>query len=281
MKKNKKLGSVNWFFAFGLWLAVLGSSKAQTSVNQHDPLTDKVTFSGVVSLDRLDNIYLIDQKNNLHRYDTSGKLVTTFSPSVTGHIALVEAWSTAKILLFYDDQQTLTFLDRFLAPISAVRLSDQVDGIIKMTSLASDNKIWAFNESKFNLYKIDLQFPEATRTIPLDLVLPKQQYDIRFLREYQNKVFLLDKLSGVYVFDDLGNYQKRLPFTGLTYIGFRGDELYYFANNQVHFFHLYTLQERTIDLPSALNSSTFKQVLVGESKFYLISDSGIQVLPFK
>ncbi|MDQ3292591.1 MAG: hypothetical protein M3Q05_14990 [Bacteroidota bacterium] len=250
-------------------------------MNQRDPVTDKISFTGVVSLDRLDNIYLTDQKNNLHKYDPSGKFISTFSPPITGHIASLEAWNTAKILLFYDDQQTITFLDRFLAPISSVRLSDQVDGIIKAASFASDNKIWAFNESNFSLYKIDLQFPEATRSIPLDLVLPKQQYDIRFLREYQNKVFLLDKLSGVYVFDNLGNFQKRLPFTGLNNIGFRGDELYFLANNQIHFFHLYTLQERTVDLPSTSDNSSIKQVLAGETKLYLISDIGINVLPLK
>ncbi|MDQ4141022.1 MAG: hypothetical protein M3142_10910 [Bacteroidota bacterium] len=267
-------------FSFFL-LMIAGIGKAQTNVNQRDAVSDKVVFTGVVSLDRLDNIYLTDQKNNLHKYDASGKFISTFSPPVTGHIALLEAWNTAKILLFYDDQQTITFLDRFLAPISSVRLSDQVDGIIKAASLALDNKVWAFNESNFSLHKIDFQFPEASRTIPLDLVLPKQQYDIRFLREYQNKLFLVDKLSGIYVFDNLGNYQKRLPFTGLTYVGFRGDELYYLTNNQVNFFHLYTLQERTIDLPISQNTNNYKQVLAGESNLYLISEKEIQILPLK
>ncbi|QMU27746.1 hypothetical protein [Adhaeribacter radiodurans] len=281
MKRKKNLRVYKGLISLGLWLALVGSSKAQIIVNQRNPIIDKVSFSGVVSIDRQDNIYLTDQKNNLHKYDASGKFISTFSPPVLGHIASLEAWNTAKIFLFYDDQQSITFLDRFLAPFSTVRLGDQVDGIIKAASLASDNKIWAFNESNFSLHKIDLQFPEATRTIPLDLILPKQQYDFRFLREYQNKVFLLDKLSGIYVFDNLGTYQKRLPFSGLNYVGFRGDELYYLANNQVHFFHLYTLQERTVDLPTSQNTTTIKQVILGDANMYVINDSALTILPLK
>ena len=280
--KSSRLLSVFCFRIGGwlLWYFFANNSIAQTSLSQ--PLVaGKTEFTGVVSLDRLNNIYLTDRKNNLHQFDATGKLTATYSSPTTGHLALVEAWNSAKILLFYDDQQKLVLLDRFLAPIATTRLSDYVDGLVKMASFSSDGKVWAFNESSFSLHKIDLQFPEASRTIPLDLMLNKNQYDIRFLREYQNQVFLIDKNSGIYVFDNLGNYQKKLPFTNLTYVGFRGDELYYLNNNKVHFFHLYTLRERTVDLPDSLSLVPAQQVLIGETSMYLISATDLRAWPIK
>lgn len=262
-----------------LWLLVLlfsGSCTAQVIPGQP---TGPTEFTEAVAIDRLNNIYLADRRNNLHKFDDTGKLVATYSPPATGHIALIDAWSASKILLFYDDQQKAVFLDRFLTPIGTIRLSDYVDGLIKAASFSSDNKLWAFNESNFSLHKIDLSFPETSRTVPLDLLLNKQQYDIRFIREYQNKVYLLDKASGIYVFDNMGNYQKKLPFSDLFYIGFRGDELYYLAEGKLHFFHLYTLKERTLDLPPALPAHAYRQALVGETNLYLISATGLKVVP--
>ncbi|WP_115375040.1 hypothetical protein [Adhaeribacter pallidiroseus] len=279
--KNKRISVIPGVFWIIILLMASSTCLAQTSLNPSDPVTNKVLFTEVVSQDRLNNIYLTDRQNNLHKYDGAGKLIATFSPPVTGRISMLEAWNPAKILLFYDDQQKIAFLDRFLAPISTINLRDYVDGLVKTATISQDNKIWAFNESNFSLYKIDLQFPEATRTIPLDLVFPKQAYDIRSLREYQNNLYLLDKLSGIYVFDNLGNYQKRLPFTGLSYMGFRNDELYYWQNNKIHLFNLYTLQEKTLDLPASVDTTTIKQVVIGEEQIFLISTSEIKVLPLK
>lgn len=264
-----------------LCLLLSNNSFSQSILNQTSPEAVKTPFTEVASIDRLNNIYLTDRKNNLHKFDPTGKLVTTFSPPGAGHIALVDAWNTAKILLFYDDQQTITFLDRFLAPIATTRLSDFVDGLVKTASFSGDNRIWAFNESNFSLHKIDVQYPESSRIIPLDLLLNKQQYDIRFVREYQNNVYLVDRLSGIYVFDNLGNYQKKLPYTGLSYINFRGDELYYLNKGKIHYFHLYTLQERITDLAFLGALGTYRQVLIGETNLYLISEKGLEVKPIK
>lgn len=273
--KNIKLPAV----LIGLGIFLLAVLLSQNAYSQTNPVANTALLTEVVSMDRLGNVYVADRKNNLRKYDATGKLVTTFSPPGTGHIALIEAWNPAKILLFYDDQQKIIFLDRFLTPVATTRLSDYVDGLIKTASFSTDNKIWAFNESNFSLHKLDLQYPEASRAVPLDLMLNKQQYDIRLVREYQNNVYLVDRLSGIYVFDNLGNYQKKLPFTGLTYVGFQGDELYYLSGGKIHFFHLYTLQQRTMELASVGANGSYLQALIGDSVIYLISESGLEVKP--
>ena len=95
------------------------------------------------------------------------------------------------------------------------------------------------------------------------------------MRQYQNNTYLVDHTTGVYVFDNLGNYQKKLPFTGLSTVGFRGDELYFLENGAIRFFHLYKQTERRMSLPAG--AGAVRQVLVGETHAYVFSAAGVAV----
>lgn len=228
---------------------------------------------GASSLDRRGNLYVTDAQNNLHQYAPDGQPLNTYSPPLPGHTAQVEAWNTAKILVFYDDRQQVIVLDRFLAPITEVTLMDHLDGVARAVTLAPDDRYWLLNESDLTLRQFDAAQKRFTLTTPLDLLVGRTRPDFRFLREYQNNLYLLDRTTGVYVFDNLGNYRKKLPITGLSYIGFRGDELYYLAAGQVHFFHLYQLTERILPVPAPET----RQVLVGERYAYCLTPQGVQV----
>ncbi|MDU0371831.1 hypothetical protein ACFPAF_15620 [Hymenobacter endophyticus] len=235
--------------------------------------TVKLARPGAASLDRRGNVYVTDAQNNLHQYSPDGQALNTYSPTLPGHTMQVEAWNTAKVLVFYDDRQQVVLLDRFLAPISELNLSDYLDGQARVATLAPDDRYWLLNESDLTLRQLDVAQKRFTITTPLDLLIGRTRPDFRFLREYQNNLYLVDYNGGVYVFDNLGNYRKKLPFRGASVVGFRGDELYYTAADGLHFFHLYNLTERLVTLPAA--GAT--QVLVGEQYAYLLLPEGVQV----
>ena len=266
---------INMVLALLLVLVNFTGAAAQSFHLEQSVTIDK---PGVISLDRLSNIYITDRKNNLYKFDPAGQAMQTFSPPATGHVASIEAWNMAKILLFYDDRQQITLLDRFLTPITTARLSDFTDGIIRAATLATDDRIWLLNESDLTLSKIDIQYPDAVLKTPLNQILPKSPSDFRFMREYQNNLYILDRLSGIYIFDNMGTYKKMLPLSGLSYIGFKGEELYYVKENQLHFLNLYTQQTRTLNLPAG---QTYLQALVGDNLFYFFTASGFDIFSLK
>ena len=233
-----------------------------------------VNKPGAISSDRLNNIYFSDQKNNISQVSADGNLVRTYSPPTQAHVALLEAWNLVQIFAFYDDRQQITILDRFLTPLTATRLSDLTDGNIRLATFASDDQIWLLNESDFTLAKVDIQHPEGKTRTQLNQILPNSRTDFRFMREYQNNLYLIDRTTGIYIFDNLGNYKKKLPVIGLSYLGFKGDEGYYIKNNQLTFFNLYTLQEKSLPLPLHAN---YYQVLVGNNAVYLFSDAKLDI----
>ncbi|ALI99708.1 hypothetical protein DC20_12930 [Rufibacter tibetensis] len=224
----------------------------------------------LLSIDRFGRSYLANGRQNILQLDTLGKVVNTFSPPVQGRVAMVEAWSPAKISVFYDDRQRVQLLDRFLTPLAIADLREYTDGTITAATLAADDRLWLFDETTFRLLKIDTRVNQAVFENPLELLLDRRQHDITFLREYQSKLYMVDRLSGIYVFDNMGNYQKKLPIPNLTYVGFVGDELYYLANNELYFQHLYTLQTRTISLPT--QPLPYRQILVGDKLLYLLTN---------
>ena len=235
--------------------------------------TIDVATTGVASLDRRGTLFVVDAQNNIRQFGPDGPALNTYSPPLPGHVAQLEAWNTTKILVFYDDRQQLLLLDRFLAPITQVRTADFLDGTIRVATIAPDDRLWLFDESNIALEQFDLNQQRPTIRTPMDLLIGRSKPDFKFLRQYQNNVYLVDRVNGILVFDNLGNYRKKLPFTGLSYVGFRGDELYYVADHALHFFHLYTFADRTLPLPAP--GAT--QVLVGEQYAYVLLPRQIQV----
>jgi hypothetical protein len=228
-----------------------------------------------ISVDRKGSVYLLDPKRSLFMIDSTGKPVNTFSPPSRGRITAVEAWNPMKLFLFYEDRQELMLLDRFMRPIASTRLTDLgFMGNVRAATLTSDDSFWLFNESDFTLSKIDLRYQKPIIETPLDLILDKARFDVRFMREYQNMVYLLDYNGGVYVFDNLGNYKKKLPFTGVSYIGFSGNDLYFVKDRQLHFFDLYQLQERILPLPA---DKVYLSALISEGLVYLFTKNQADV----
>jgi len=232
---------------------------------------------GPASLDRRGILYIADHDNNLRQLGRDGQPLNTYSPTQPGHVAIIEAWNQNSLLAFYDDRQQVLLLDRFLAPLAEIRLADYLDGTVRTATLAPDGLLWLLDESALTLREFDPQALRVVQSTPLDLIIGRSRPDFRFLRQYQNNLYLIDHTSGIFVFDNLGNYRKKLPFPGLDFITFRGDELAYVAGGQLHFFQLYNLTERTQPLPAGLDATTIRQVLFDEQLAYFITSKGVSI----
>ena len=244
--------------------------------------TIKLPNPGPASLDRRGTLYVADADNNLRQFGRDGQALNTYAPPQPGHVAQVEAWNLTQTLLFYDDRQQLVLLDRFLAPLSEIRLADYLpDATVRAATLAPDGRLWLLDESTLTLRTLSPQTGLLPQTTPLDLIIGRARPDFCFLRHYQNSLYLVDRASGVFVFDNFGSYQKKLPLPGLSYVGFQADELYYFDAAGLHFFDLYKLRERQLPWPAALlaagGPATVRQVLLSDDYAFLITTAGVQV----
>ncbi len=227
-----------------------------------------------VSADRYYNLYVVDHKDNIQKYDKSGNFLVTYSPQKPGDISLIEAWNSIRIFAFYKDFQEFVLLDRFLVAQPNYKINQNDIGFARIATIAADNQLWVIDEDDFSLKKYDLDGQKIIQKTPLELILKAKDYHINFMREYQNLLYVNDKQSGVLVFDNMGNYKKKIALTGITTFGFNNEELYYLKDNKIFFFNVYNFAERSINLPEGINVTN---VIVSPEYIYLFSGTNLLI----
>jgi hypothetical protein len=229
------------FFILPIWQTIAQNYKVRQSIQIKEPVA--------ISTDKNLSLLVADGQGNIYKYDSSGKAQLNFSPPKLADITLLEAWQTMRVFVFYRDLQEFLILDRFLNPVAQYPINQEVIGFAQMASLSADNSIWLWDSRDFSLKKYDPKNDILAVHTSFDLIFKPKNYEINFMREYQNLLIINDKTTGILLFDNLGNYKKTLAYPNLNYIGILGDELYFLQNNQLIFYDLYQLKERKIELP--------------------------------
>lgn len=226
------------------------------------------------SIDRSGNIYIADDRGSLIKMDSTGTVLYTYSPDRKGKIEYVEAWETLNVLLFYEDLQEYRLLNRFLTQIAAKSLNQSI--FARLLTPSSDNNIWVFDDSDFALKKFNTGY--NTLEIVADLSgIVDVDFQGEHLREYQHLIFMADYHSGIYVFDNLGNYIRTLPFAHVRYFNFLQNKLYLLSEGKVHFYDLYTGEEHTVSAP---NGQEYELVLATDTRLYLISKPAVEIYQY-
>jgi len=203
-------------------------------------------------MDRYNNIFYADENGSIYCYDTNAVKLYEYSPQRLARVWNLEAWKSVKIFAFYRELQEYTLFNRFLTPTAEQYkiANENIIGYARIATLSFDESIWLFDEQDFSLKKFNIDQQQTIINTPLSLILESKEYNINFMREYENLLFVNDANSGVFVFDNLGNYKKKIDYTGLNYFGFLNDEMYFIKNTELYFFHLYNFSERKISLPA-------------------------------
>jgi len=110
-------------------------------------------------------------------------LELTYSTPKRGAVTLIGAWPTLNVLLFYQDFQSITLLDRFLAPIADIDLNDKI-GFARLATFNFESNIWLIDDSDFSLKLWDRRLDQIAVVTPFNLLLNPEDYEITFMREY-------------------------------------------------------------------------------------------------
>jgi len=213
-----------------------------TSAFGQSVATDTLHFKSNItafSQDRTGNIFLSFEGGAITKYSPSLGSLISFSPAKLGDITLLEAWHGFQIFAFYEEFQEFILLDRFLTRDTRYPLSESAAIYADICTISSDQNLWVFEENQLRLLKVNLNIREIETESPLEFIIDTSEHNITFIREYQNLLFLVDELSGIYVFDNLGNYLRRIDAPGILNCSFQKDRLFYLKENEVHSINLY------------------------------------------
>ena len=186
------------------------------------------------TVDNLDNIYILNSRNQLKKLNANGDSVAVFNDvKKFGQATLIDVSNPLKVLLYYKDFATVVALDRFLNIRNTIDLRKQNILQVKAIGQSYDNKIWLYDELESKLKKIDEDGKLLLETPDFRLLLGQAPSPLKIFDE--NKyVYLYDSLQGVFVFDYYGALKNNIMISrwqnfkvaGKYIFGSRADTLY-------------------------------------------------------
>lgn len=215
------------------------------------------SYEGVkkVWLDMNENVYLINSKYELLKYDKSKNLIGQFSDFKLNDNSQIYTISPFKTILFYPEYGEIITFDHSLSEIARVNYFDI--GLMNISTMGVSEdyqSIWVFDPvnqalTLYNQNYIKLREGEKQINMIGYPIYPS------FLFVRKTNIYLYHEEDGFYIFDIFGNYIKPLPIKVGTKFQLLGNICYYIKEGTIH----------TIDL-----------VTLKEAKTNLIFDSGVQ-----
>ncbi len=235
----------------------------------------RVPFTSLtaISVTQYGNLLTSDRQGTITLYDTAGAVLQRYASPKVAPVTLLEGWQTLRVFAFHREIQAYTLLDRWLAPVAEqVSLGQTASteiGYARVATLAADNQLWIFDDTDFSIKKYDPATRQVALRVPLELILNPANYQVEFMREYQNLLFLVDRNYGILVFDNMGNLRRKLAAKGNSFFGFTGNEIYFIEPGRLRLLNLYTGQERYWPFPANL---VVTQAVIVADKAVLVAD---------
>lgn len=197
-----------------------------------------------ITTDKLQQLYVVDQENDLVKYDAEGKELFRYSNNTLGELGHVDATDPFNVLIYYPDFLNVYTLDRTLNLTGEFNL--QSLGLLgtQAIGMSNDNQMWLYDENVFKLRKIDRNGEVLLESNDLGLSLG-ESVSPNFVVERENWVYLNVPSKGVLVFDNFARYNKMINIKTEHFQIWEG-HLVYKEGTKLFAFHLKSLLTKEI-----------------------------------
>jgi hypothetical protein len=220
-----------------------------------------------VYVDRPGDLYVLQKKNIIKKFDIDGKLVDEFK--FQDKLSTFDPRDGARLFACFDEK--CSFFSAETKQEFIIEKEFAIEPAIICSS--GDHNVWVLDKADFSLKKISPSQSRVMIDVILDTALLKKGPEIIVMREYQNFLFILDKNLGIFVMNAIGKQIRKISEPNLTYFNFLGKEIYFKKAGKLIFYDLFdtTSREESID-PSC------KFALITDVRKYLIYEAKIEIL---
>jgi hypothetical protein len=217
-------------------------------------LIKTIPFKGTyMKMDNFGSTYVVNEKNELHKFKANGDFVHFYSIVGIGKIGFVDVSNPRKVLTYYPRYTTIKILDVTLSDKGSVNLLNSGFDRVNALCLSLDNNIWIYDEITFRLKKLNDNLDIIRQSEDLTTLL-QAPVKPNFILEKDNLLFVNDPEIGILVFDIYSTYIKTIPIKGLKEFQKLKDQIFYFHEGKMQSYHLKALQFSEIQLPEINDS---------------------------
>ncbi len=180
-----------------------------------------------IYVDNFENIFVISG-STLIKYNSEGLRLSSYTDSYNESISLIDIKNPLKLLVYFENQNRIIFLDNNLNPVGHELLLEtkSLFGNILVCS-AENGGIWIFDSSENTIIKYDSSFREIFRKVIFEINGTPD-----FLTTGNNLLYLKTVAGTVYVYDNLGNFDYKINKKIVTD--------FFATNNLLHYFNAET-----------------------------------------
>ncbi|HEX7902306.1 MAG TPA: hypothetical protein VF487_00405 [Chitinophagaceae bacterium] len=240
------------------------------------------TISGDIvdfTVDNLDNIYILNSRNQLKKLNANGDSVAIFNDvKKFGQASLIDVSNPLKVLLYYKDFTTIVALDRFLNVVNTIDLRRQNIFQAKAIAQSYDNRVWVYDELENKLKKVDedgkiLQETPDFRQLFSQAPVPQKIFD------QDQYVYLYDSAQAIFVFDYYGALKNKILIS--HWQNFKVAGKYIFGSN-ADILHRYEISSFRLDewkMPEEISKS--RSFNFSSSRLYALKKDKIEVYAYE
>ncbi|MFN4083459.1 MAG: hypothetical protein ACK4K9_07510 [Bacteroidia bacterium] len=213
---------------------------AQTTINFENVAKQIATIkqkAKMLSIDKLGNIYVVTTTNQLYKYSSNGTLLSTLNFNYSGNITSLDVTNPLEIYVFYQELNTIVFLDNNLAFRGKIDLGNS--GIHQAFAIARsyENGIWVFDATDLMLKKLDKE-GNITQTSGNIRQYINANFKPQCIIDDGLNVFISDSGSFILHFDVFANYKKNIPAKNSMLIGSGKNTIHVLQQNSLAFYKL-------------------------------------------
>lgn len=173
--------------------------------------------------DVYNNIYTITPNHEIIRQQLTGLNKVTYSNVRYGTPTMVDAGNPLKTLVFYADQQVLVILDKMLAEIAALRLSNLNGRVYRPSILcraSGGDHFWMFDDLSQRIVRLDENGNQIAISEPWYQLFTEQQTPL-WMQSHADQLYVYTTSGQLCVFDAFATLgmQLDLPAQPLDMLG--------------------------------------------------------------
>lgn len=238
------------YLIIALIISFSGISQDTLSVQWRLERDYQIDSNEVWSVDALENVYVAG-KDMITKYDSVGVLKYSQSIKSLGSVEQFEPINTMKLVHFSIEQQTLCFFDNTLTRSElCIDLGEHdIYSAALIATSSRPDKIWVLDNlnSKLLLMDVNGRSMQTIETENLKGVLDLSNA-IQII-ERNNRLFILDKERGVYMFDIYGTLIDFIEFSNGEAIDSHDNSLFILSNDLLYQYDLKSMNVNVIPLP--------------------------------
>ncbi len=266
-----KLGHHIYILFFTLILPSCGSTQKFIPIDGKKEYVLRESILDI-RIDNLQNIYILNRKNQVLRFNQSFEKQFDYSNNLIGEIKSIDATNPQKILCFIKDFNRILVLDNTLAEINIIDLSTSEYLDVSAVARSNDDKIWLFDPINQTLVKVndlvEKQF-ESNRLSDLNLGMINPV----LIKEKNNIVAMSDPEVGILIFDNFGQFIKLIPEKGIETFQIYGDYLFFTQNGKYYQYHIVRYEKS--EIPNMIEG--YDSFIITKGNVYYIDQNGIGI----